>query len=172
VPISRKREDKEVKMALKYACPQCAHGVISTSLQVGDVTVCPFCSQKVAIPASAVETDERPDYTTRSEAGPESSDPAAGERRFPALRTIASIVRFFAWLLLISGIIVFFVLISAKQTDFFGQAAKANVPLAFTCLLVGVGGFVLVLALAELIGVFLGIEENTRATRELLSRQP
>ena len=88
------------------------------------------------------------------------------QHRFPALKTIAWILRIFAWVVAVIGII-FFVLVAfttqIPQTQFQGM------PKIWTSILVLLGAalyFLLLYAAAEGIMVVIAIEENTRKIAE------
>lgn len=69
--------------------------------------------------------------------------------RFKALRTIANIFKIVAWLVLVGGIVGFIVTIAAKGVGF-----------GLLFLLVSIIYFLSLYAFADLIYIFLSIEEN------------
>jgi predicted RNA-binding Zn-ribbon protein involved in translation (DUF1610 family) len=154
-------------MSLKFYCPQCGQVMISQSMRAGEVTVCPSCTRKIAIPSAATETDELPNYEVAPEAMASGEESVRLNQRYPALRTIAGVLRFLAWLDLLVGVIGFFVILSVK-TGFGGQP---NVISAFAVMFLSAISFICFLAFAELVGVMVDTEENTRATRELLAQR-
>jgi hypothetical protein len=82
-------------------------------------------------------------------------------KRFPALHTISAIFKILSWLVAIIAIVLAGVTIAGVlQTTVFGSLG--NIVAAVIILFIG-GFYALVLhAVAEIIFVFLAIEENTR----------
>ncbi len=81
-------------------------------------------------------------------------------KRYPALRTIALIYQVFAGLVAVGTVVAAAI---ALTTDL-GWAIRIAV--------LGLIGVITLLALSEGIKVFIDIEQNTRATVQLLQRQP
>ncbi len=79
------------------------------------------------------------------------------EKRFGVLRTIATIFKIVAWVVLVITIIGFFV--ALLGSSLFGRGGIAS---SFLVLIIGVIYFLSLYAFAELIYLFLSIEENVR----------
>jgi hypothetical protein len=81
------------------------------------------------------------------------------EHRYPALRTIAGIFRIPAWLIVIGGaLVVVIATIVVADSSGAGEAILTAVGGGITVAIYAVLNF----ALAELIGLAIAIEENTR----------
>ncbi len=80
-------------------------------------------------------------------------------RKFYALRFVASLHIFFGWLLCIAAVLIFFFGLNAPSL--FG------IPVTLFALYLFMVGLMM-MVVGELCYVFLGIEENTRTTNELL----
>ena len=102
------------------------------------------------------------------------------EQRFRALRVIATILKVLAWLVLVFGvligIVVFFASVAGGQLlGGYGAPGAAGVLGGFfggaMVMVIAVIYFLLLYAWAEFIYLLLAIEENTRATTQLLQRQ-
>jgi hypothetical protein len=85
---------------------------------------------------------------------------------FAALRLISSVIRVLAWIALGVGVIGSLALMGRT-----GDAGAGALLLGFEALIGSVIVFVLVLAVAECIGVVLAIERNTRASSDLVDHE-
>jgi hypothetical protein len=92
------------------------------------------------------------------------------EKRYQALRIIATIYNIVAVLSLVIAVLIFFVtiVIAIGFSEKLGNASWYSVPFALVNLFFGVIGAVTAKSLSELIGVFLSLEENTRSAKQQL----
>lgn len=97
------------------------------------------------------------------------------EKKFTALRTISVILKIIAWIVAALTIIGFLVmLVGGAALSQFGSRYGApsvlgplgGIAVAFYILIIGAIWFISLLAWAEIILVFLAIEENTRASKQ------
>lgn len=90
-----------------------------------------------------------------------SIDHESAQKKYPALRFISGVYRFFAWVSLLLSIGTFFYTLSeGKQTETpFGYLGTL---IAFGILLGGLFVFISLLAIAEAIKLFIDMEHNTR----------
>lgn len=105
------------------------------------------------------------------------------EKKFRVLRVVASIWKIVAWLVLVLGVLggcgaLATALMTSsqfpRQSSAFGVGmlggVLGGVVMAVGAILLGVFYFISLYAVAELIDVVLALEENTRATVELLKQ--
>ena len=90
------------------------------------------------------------------------------EKRFPALRTIASILKIFAWISAIGSVIGFFItVVGASKIGAYSRfSSGAGMLGGFLILLYGGLMMLIFYAWSEGILVILAIEENTRRLSE------
>lgn len=146
---------------------------------------CPICGRSVkAKEAAGTEPSATPHQGSASASTSVAVEPRPAakvtklERRYGALRTIAGIYQVVAILVLIvagiGAIWTFQVSIEASR-GFFGNSSDAELQAFLSAAGVFLAGFVVFLLLCatgEAIRVVIDIEENTRATRKILERQP
>ncbi|MET0754471.1 MAG: hypothetical protein ABWZ66_13900 [Pyrinomonadaceae bacterium] len=88
------------------------------------------------------------------------------ETRYPVLEIITVVFQVLAVFVLVSALIV--VANIYFRADVFDTGIASSMGIVFV---IGIIGFVLLWASAEIINVFVHIEENTRRTAELLEKQ-
>jgi predicted lipid-binding transport protein (Tim44 family) len=101
------------------------------------------------------------------------------DRRFMALRIIATVFRILAWLALIFGVLgaigaLLLGFTLSGQEGLLGlnvTGPLAGIAMFVVSLIVAIIGFLLLYACAEFIYLFLSIEENTRRTAYLVQQQ-
>jgi len=87
------------------------------------------------------------------------------KHRFPALRTIAAVLKVLAWIVAAAAVVAFvFLLVGGKNYGF--TIGGASILTAFLVLLGGALYTLILYAAAEGILVLLAIEENTRRAAE------
>jgi len=84
-------------MSLGFNCPECGKQVLVQYLRPGDEAICRSCGERVVVPESAIETDERPEYeedaVSRALRGLEARPAAEAEELASRLsRFVASLV--------------------------------------------------------------------------------
>jgi hypothetical protein len=89
------------------------------------------------------------------------ASPDITESRYPAVRTLSTICRGLAFLSILAGLIV-------AAAGIFASTG-AGIAFSLFALLYSIGGFILLMALAEGMKIIVDIEANTRATREYLT---
>lgn len=158
-------------MALKFNCAECDGDVIVKYIKPGEVAKCLKCGAENIVPANAEETNEEPDYNSRRKKKMKNSSVKHGRekvsgserlsndliisptKRFYILYLIAKVLKILALVVLI------FSMIPALVKDFF--------IIGFMSILCGLVAAVVIYAFAEIILLFLHIEENTRVVREV-----
>jgi hypothetical protein len=101
------------------------------------------------------------------------------DRRFMALRIIATVFKILAWLALIFGVLgaigaLLLGFTLSGQEGLLGlnvAGPLTGIAMLVVSLIVAIIGFLLLYALAEFIYLFLSIEENTRRTAYLVQQQ-
>ena len=179
-------------MNIEFNCPECGQLVAVDSKYTGTNVQCPECKAEITVPKpefATIEQQRAKKKIDKEPKGAQGGTPKQGiwskiceraERRegeeeiedalverYPALRIIAGVYRFSAWLFLILGIIGAIVALRIME----GGASKIGSVSGFALLaysiIGGILGFLGFLSCSEIIGVFLDIEENTRETVEL-----
>lgn len=138
-------------------CTNCA-----AALDPG-VKFCAACGTPVEVPAPP-HLPAAPARTEASPAGAYSAPaPASTGRRYPALRIVAIVLKVAAVFWLIVGVLGFIMALAMGSDLPAGMGAASGI-YGFLCLLTAVYFAVLSWAGAELLHVFMDIEENTRRT--------
>jgi uncharacterized protein YneF (UPF0154 family) len=108
------------------------------------------------------------------EINPKSDESPTIQRRYPALRTIATIYKVIAYFCLIGGavgVIIGIGIAAAKSRELFGSYSEGICLLiVIFSIIVGVSGFISSLAISENIKLFIDMEENTRLTNDFLRK--
>ncbi len=116
---------------------------------------------ETTVPTSRLGSGESPPPPPRAQPQYEALD--AVRREYPALQTISGVFRFLGWLTIVLGVLGAFLLAVAAGSGEDGNPAVALLVLVGGVLCSATAGVIL-LALADLILLFIDIERNTRAT--------
>lgn len=82
---------------LKFYCEACTSAIIVKYLQKGEKACCPFCGKLNVVPLDAVETDEKPDYTSfKSQLARDNQEQESSRKLLSTKRATGS--AFIAWL--------------------------------------------------------------------------
>ncbi len=159
-------------------CPSC--GTENTANR----KFCGICGHNLQQPTGGFEPTTGPVYQAGTDYGPTSAPPMFAEppplrRKYKALRVIAVVYKVLAFIAgLVFGLLALvslFAGLSASSRrsgfDIGPTAVFGGLIGAFIFAFIGALWFITFYAAAEWIYVFLDIEENTRATRTLLSRR-
>jgi len=94
--------------------------------------------------------------------------PSEPEKKYPALRIISGIYETLAWILgfgvALSGLIV----AGTQKKVYGGGITSSGIIIAVVSIIVGALLLIGLLAVAEIIKLFIDVEENTRSTKEIL----
>jgi len=142
-------------MAERYICSNCG-----TDLSFTD-TICPKCGEDVSEIEDS-EPDSKANKQRENVIKSEKSKPTE-TKRYPALRTIAGAYYGMAFAFAALAILLIILVLNTLSET-------TKLPTVLALLIIGIIGFVSLIAYAESISVFLDIEENTRATAQLLSK--
>lgn len=155
-------------MAIQFKCPSCNHEIVVKYLNIGDEFMCTHCKLRGIIPAEGKpvtsysegekpqrdiisKTNETVTFYNESEKANNTSEGYKTNVRFPAVKALSSIITVLAWILFAVSMIM-------------GLMAFSNggflVGLPF--IVGGVLVLIINLAIAQLLLLFMAIEENTR----------
>lgn len=163
-------------MGVKFKCMHCSNYVISGYLQPGDSLNCPFCKKEVIVPENLFETNEESNIL-RALKGEEIVSNAADDQlimgenqknanttgrvviKFKTLLAYGKTISVLGWLMVVIGIILAFAVF-----------IEQNIWLVPSAIIVVIMGIAIV-AYGQLISCFIAIENNTRATYEMMHKQ-
>ena len=159
-------------MAIEFKCPSCNHEIVVKYLNIGDEFMCSHCKLRGTIPetgepVTSYSEDEKPQRDIISETNETITFYNKSEKannisnktfenhktnvRFPAIKTLSIIITVLAWISSVVFLIVGLVAISEKA-----------VLTGIGYMAIGVLVLIVNLAIAQLLLLFLAIEENTR----------
>ena len=165
-------------MALKFKCNHCDTEIISKFLKVGEEAKCKFCGTSTLIPDNAEEVDdnEYDKYTAKLKKvkiapSVNNDKPATIKQseklKYPDLNTISGIYKFLAVLAGIGSVIgLFYGLYLMTQYG----AKPAGIGIIVYSLIAGLFIVISLLAVSELIKLFILIENNTSEQNKLLGK--
>ena len=90
--------------------------------------------------------------------------------RYPALRTISKVYEVLAIIVIIAAIGVFIYGIVLQGDDYYSSEQATGVSLIITSIIFGILGFISLLAVSEIIKLFIDLEENSRKHISLLKK--
>ena len=145
-------------MAVEFICPSCTNVVALKNLNIGDEFECRYCKLRGVVPESGqpvtsfqVRDEPEENDSEFSKSSTDVTTTRTEKVRFQAVRALSGIIRVAAWILsLLAGIGGLFVFL---EGDF--SAGIVWIIGSFLILIMS-------LAIAEIMLVFLAIEENTR----------
>lgn len=147
-------------MGIKFKCPSCENEIALRFLKIGDEFKCRSCGQRGIIPESGEEVEtinEIYNANVKTDLGNEESmndSPTNRTTRFPAVKIVSLLTKIGAWIIFAASLIIGL------------MAVSNNAPLVgMGCIAVGIAYLITNLAFAELLLVFLAIEENTRKSQ-------
>jgi predicted RNA-binding Zn-ribbon protein involved in translation (DUF1610 family) len=162
---------KEQFMDIQFACKHCGQPMVVDEQGVGLNVQCPKCGNTVVVPSPAPrQAAAAPMGAAASHAAPPGAMPSL-EKKYKALRTIAVILKVLAVIVLVGYLLA--AAISIVSVFAAGIASGAPVGVmglggmasALVFVIVGALSWVSIYAAAEVIGLLIDIEENTRALR-------
>jgi len=167
---------------IAFKCDRCGQQLVVDEAGAGITVDCPGCGKPVYVPTTASQgAPVRVEVKSSSSAAPvpaSKGSPASsssGERRavwsppplvakYTVLRTIAGFYQGLAVVIAIIALLLAgFVILNGASV-----AGSYTFPVAVSIIVIGAISFVSFLAGAEGIRVFIDIEENTRATRQMM----
>lgn len=173
-------------MDISFDCDKCGEHLVIDEAGAGITIDCPGCGKPVYVPSSASQNPADPPVrvevkSATSKAAPVSVPKASSssrERRtvwslptlvtkYKALRAIANFCQFMAVPTAIIQVLFAFLVFRLGESVYGPVAAIPAIVIG----VVGVFNIVVLLGAAESIRVFIDIEENTRATRQMMEHE-
>ena len=169
-------------MDISFECGTCGKHLVVDEAGAGMSIDCPGCGKPVYVPNSTSQNQADPPTRVEVKSAAPVSSPkvssSSGERqagwsppvlvtKYRALRTVANVYEFMAVPAAIVQVLLAFLAYKAVA-PLYGDVAI--IP-AIVIGVVGVFSMVMMYAMAESIRVFIDIEENTRATRQLIEHE-
>jgi DNA-directed RNA polymerase subunit RPC12/RpoP len=150
-------------METAFVCPKCGKETDCTDLKTGDTGVCKHCGTEFEM----VMEDSTSDQAGGLDRQAAVTGSVNHEQKYHMLRFIAGCCRFAAWGgVVLAGIGIAVALDAAKKT---GSGAGIPVVYLLCAIPIVVSWFIFYLAIAEVVMLFIDIEQNTRNIKELVS---
>jgi DNA-directed RNA polymerase subunit RPC12/RpoP len=149
-------------MDISFRCNKCGQNIVIDAASAGQLVDCPKCRTPLEVPYKSKSLDKRV------------ISPAKMRERYIALRWISASLKVAAVLCIVVGIAGGVACVVGGELSRYGTSADntehavVSLMALVGCLLVGGLCALLLWAAGDLIMVFIDIEENTRALRELM----
>lgn len=143
-------------MAIIFKCKKCGESIIVNQLKPGEIALCKMCNTENVVPEN--NSEKKSTENIKLSPSKTANEKVTSFKKYPALMTIAGVLKFVAYVVLIIsiGILIFGLTLLSAHDKSLGIMTIAS------SIIFGFVGFILMLAFSELIKVFLDIEYNTR----------